>query len=865
MARFLPSRCTSQWLVALLLASTVAAQIPGPVDAAEFARRTSHWAWQPLRTGTPPAAGHPVDAFVDQRLTAAGLRRSPPAEPHVQLRRLWFDLAGLPPPVEAVQRFAADPSDAAWAREVDALLASPHYGERQARHWLDLVRYAETLGHEFDYELPNAWRYRDYVIRAFDADVPFDQFVREHVAGDLLPTPRRDANGSNESVQGTAHFWFVEQTHAPVDAARAEADRLDNQVDVLGKAVLGLTVACARCHDHKFDAIRAADYYALTAFVRSSRYVQAPIAPIDFADASYRAVLDLQRQLPAAWANAATGDGWDTLRTQPPEQWLGEDTAPLRGGETLIAHADGLREHWFVTNDGFGEKPWRGPFCPDPKAEQPRLLTLPGAFWNSAVGGTGREGTLATRTFAIEQRYLHVRAAGQHSRIKVVVDGFHLVRDPIYGSLHKSVDHTDARWLTFDLQPWHQRPAFVSCIDQQAPDLADPHHDRGQYANDAWLAVQAVVASPFAEPPGPTSPPLPPPGFTEVPGRVQALTASLDLNQKRLPVSPTVPGLGDGSGQDGHVLVRGDHRRLGAPVPRRFLQALAGDAPLATGPGSGRLALAEAITRADDPLLPRVRVNRLWHQLFGRGLVRSVDNLGALGDPPSHPELLDWLARDFQANGWSHKHALRLLCTSATYRQDSRRRDDAEAADAANLLLHRQNVRRLDAESVRDAVLACSGRLDATRFGPSVPLPLDGVAEARGRPGQNGPLDGAGRRSIYLAVRRNFLAPLLQAFDQPTPFATVGARNVSNVPAQALALANDPFVHAQAAAWATATAAEPSDDDARLRAAWQRAFGRSPEPDELARCRTFLAGGGDTAWADLLHALLQATELLYLR
>ncbi|MBL8756661.1 MAG: DUF1553 domain-containing protein, partial [Planctomycetes bacterium] len=493
---------------------------------------------------------------------------------------------------------------------------------------------------------------------------------------------------------------------------------------------------------------------------------------------------------------------------------------------------------------------------------EPRLLALPGAFWNSAVGGLRREGTLATQTFVIAQRYLHVRAAGQGSRIKVVVDGFHLVRDPIYGSLHRAVDHPEARWLSFDLQPWLGHPAFVSCLDQRAPDLADPQHDRGEYPADAWLAVQAVVASAHAEPPGAPGAGLPAAGFTQVPASVQAITASLDLDQKRLPVSPTVPSLGDGTGQDGHVFVRGDHRRPGAPVPRRFLQALAGDAPLATGPGSGRLELAHAITRPDDPLLPRVRVNRLWHQLFGRGLVRSVDNLGALGDPPSHPELLDWLARDFRDHGWSHKHTLRLLCTSATYRQDSRGRADATTADAANVLLHRQNVRRLDAESVRDAVLACSGRLDPARFGPPVPLPLDGVGEARGRPGQSGPLDGAGRRSIYLAVRRNFLAPFLQAFDQPTPFATVGARNVSNVPAQALALANDAFVHEQAELWARVPA---GDDDARLTAAFERAFARPPDAGERAECRAFLAAGDATAWPDLLHVLLQSTEFLYLR
>lgn len=269
--RRLSSSCGSASAVGLLAAAALS-QIPGPVGDQEFQRRrTAHWAWQPLATTAPPATGHPVDAFVDAALRRAGLARSPAAPLAAQLRRLWFDLAGLPPPPEAVARFVADGSDAAWEREVDALLASPHFGEVQARHWLDLVRYAETLGHESDFEVPNAWRYRDYVIRACDHDVPYDQFVREHLAGDLLAPPRRDAAGNNESVQATAAFWFVEQTHSPVDAQQHQADRIDNQLDVLGKAMLGLTVGCARCHDHKFDPISQRDYYALAGIFRSTK------------------------------------------------------------------------------------------------------------------------------------------------------------------------------------------------------------------------------------------------------------------------------------------------------------------------------------------------------------------------------------------------------------------------------------------------------------------------------------------------------------------------------------------------------------------------------------------------------------------
>ncbi|MFN9277054.1 MAG: DUF1549 and DUF1553 domain-containing protein [Planctomycetota bacterium] len=849
----------AQWLaVVVATAASAPAQAPPPVGADEFAqRRAAHWAWQPLRVDLPPAAGHPVDAFVDEKLAAAGLRRSPPAPPHAQLRRLWFDLVGLPPTPEAVARFCADPSDAAWERAVDELLGSVHYAERQARHWLDLVRYAETLGHEFDFEVPTAWRYRDYVIRACRDDVPFDQFVREHVAGDLLPVKRLGDGGADESVQATAAFWFVEQTHSPVDAAKHEADRVDNQVDVLGKAFLGLTIACARCHDHKFDAIRAADYYAFAGFVQSSRYVQAPLCPLDVQAAPFQRALSAQRQLAAAWA---------TAHTAAPEP--ATDPLPLRAGDRVVASAEDPTTGWFVVNDGFGPQPWRGPLCLDPAAAAPALRQLPGAFWHSAVAGRRREGTLASPTFPLTARYVHVRAAGEHARLKVVVDGFHLVRAPIYGELHKGVGDPDAHWVTFDCGAWAGRQAFVQAIDQRAHDLADPEHDRKSYPDDGWIAVQAVVVSAHAAPPpAATAPPLPGHAWTEPPAAVAAALRELDAAVAALPVSPTMPAMADGTGRDLAVALRGDHRRPGEAAPRRFLQALARDAATATGPGSGRLQLAEAMTTDGAPLVARVLVNRLWRQLFERGIARSVDNLGALGDPPTHPGLLDWLAGEFLRQGWSRKRALRLLVTSAAYRQDSARRADGEAADPANLLLHRQNVQRLDAEAVRDALLAISGRLDPTPFGPPVELPRETIVKARGRPERAGPVDGDGRRSIYLAVRRNFLPAMLLAFDLPTPFATVGQRNVSNVPAQALTLANDPFVHELVARWANALCADGAiaGIDGRIAAAFLRAFARSPAPDEAAISRDFLAAGGETAWPDLLHGLVLAQEFLYLR
>ncbi len=864
-----PPRLAAGPLAALLLASLAAAQqgLPAAIDGAEFATRRQHWAWLPLaEVGPPLADGNPIDAFVNARLQAQGVDAAPPAAPHTLLRRLWFDLVGLPPDDAALARFLPDPSDAAYEREVDLLLASPAFAERQARHWLDLVRYAETLGHEADYAIPGAWRYRDYVIRAIDADVPFDQFVREHIAGDLLPLPRRAPNGDDESVQATAFWWFAEQTHSPVDARQQTSDRVDNQIDVFGKAVLGMTVACARCHDHKFDAIRADDYYALAGFVRSSRYVQKSLFAYDPGGEEFETAIAAQRALTTAWLDA----GGDATRGEQGE-------LQLRAGDTVLATTDGDAAAWIRDNDAFGPAPWNEPWCPLDADAPPTLRQLPGAWWHSGVAGTARQGVLATQTFTVTQPFVHVRVAGRGCRVQVVVDGLNLLRHPIYGGLHQPVDREEPHWLTFDLRAWNGSAAYVQCLDQRAPDLADEQRGTDEYPADAWLAVQAVVASELREPPAaqgtlqtqatPTD---------DLPANVVAAAAELRRARAALRVAPTLPAMGDGTGVDAHVFLRGKHDLLGPVAPRRFLRALAGgDEPGGDEQrGCGRLALAEAVFSPDNPLPARVLVNRVWHHLFGAGLVRTVDNLGALGEPPTDPMLLDWLARDFVAHGWSRKQLFRRVVMSQTYRRATTADAAAEAADPRNLLHHRQNVRRLEAEAVRDALLAVSGLLRDERFGPPVPLPHEQLVNARGMPKESGPIDGAGRRSIYLAVRRNFLSPMLQAFDLPTPFATVGARSVSNVPAQSLTLLNDEFVHLACAAWAERLGAARAEFDAGLDRAYRAAFARDPDENERARCREFVAAAAaerhaasDAAavWADLLHCLVVTKEFTFRR
>jgi hypothetical protein len=330
--------------------------------------------------------------------------------------------------------------------------------------------------------------------------------------------------------------------------------------------------------------------------------------------------------------------------------------------------------------------------------------------------------------------------------------------------------------------------------------------------------------------------------------------------------------LWEANGVDEHVFVRGSPKTPGDVVPRRFLVALAGPNGF-TSTGSGRLELAKLVTDPDrNPFVARVAVNRVWHHLFGRGIVASVDNFGVLGERPTHPELLDWLADDFVRRGWSLKSLIRSFVLSRAYQMSSRPDPAAATIDPQNLLLHRANVRRLEGEAIRDALLGASGRLDRTMYGPPVPIHLTPFMEGRGRP-KDGPLDGDGRRSIYLAVRRNFAEPLLTAFDTPPPANTAGRRTVSNVPAQALILMNDPFVHQQADRWGRRALESGGSVDERIGGMIRQAFGRRATAEEVRDCREFLASQAalygvaaedPRVWADLAHALVNAKEFVFL-
>ena len=820
-----------------------------------LADRAKHWSWQPFQLGPPPevhAQGWPaneIDRFVLAKLEAAGLAPAADADRASLIRRASFDLIGLPPRPDEVAAFVADPdsTEQAFATVVDRLLASPHYGERWARHWMDLVRFAETSGHEFDYEIPLAYRYRDYLIRAFNQDLPFDQFVVEHVAGDLLAGPRRDpVTGQNESVLATGFFRLHEGVHSPVDLRDDRVTRVDNQVDVLSKAFLGLTVACARCHDHKFDAITTEDYYALTGFLTSSRHSLAFLDPSDRNAPVLTELAELRRRMsailgPLTVPEPTDGDAFETFN-----------------GSTF--------EGWSVTGDAFGAGPTQpGAF----RVEGDKVVAIPPGVADSGLISPGLRGVIRSRTFTVDQPSIQILAAGRGGRINVVVEGFEKIRAPIYGDLVVDVDHGPAwRWLAINVGPWVGLPAYLEIDDGATVDFTGNHGTIKP--GDGSIAVAEIRFSAGPPPPVPvSSDPVP-----SSPEQVAAL-APLIARYHEVEHQLVEPALGqaltDGTGIDARVHIRGSPRSLGEATPRRFLEVLGGSLSASPGSGSGRLALAHAIADARNPLTSRVFVNRLWHHHFGRGIVASVDDFGVMGQPPSHPELLDFLAARFIASGWSVKALQREMVLAHTYRMTSVPTPDADQADPGNALLHRRNLARLDAESIRDAILSVSGRLDPTIGGPSIPPHLTPFMDGRGRPGQSGPLDGDGRRTIYLNVRRNFMTPMLLAFDFPTPSSPMGRRHTSNVPAQALTLLNDPFVIDQARVWARRILAEHpeanSDPSTAINAMYLAAFGHPPSPTEQATAAGFLieakAEGNDLdAWADLAHALFNVKEFV---
>lgn len=985
-----------------------------------FAERAKWWSLQPVRKQPVPSAtdtswpSSPIDRFLRARLEEQGLSASPPADARTLARRLSLVLTGLPLPAERVQAFVrsqelgnAERSLTGYQQLVDELLSSPHFGERWARHWMDVVRFSETHGNEWNYEVHHAWRYRDYLIRAFNADVPFDQFVREHIAGDLLPQPRWNREGQlNESVIGTAFYRFGEVNHDDCISLRSIGyDLADNQLDTLTKAFQATTVACARCHNHKLDAVSQEDYYALLGVLRSSRLVShcidAPEANAATLEQMQRIKRELRREIAGVWQKEAeqiaayllAADAIHAQREGADDLARGLDMALLDKWSAALALAKQpleeplsvwrkmsavdpaqFAEEWKQVAEHYGQEGARraesnranyetfadftrpdgaagwqiggqglrdalsnsGEFALHPEGESLVRAVLPAGRYTFALSDK-LNGTLRSPVLPLGKKHISFLVAGQRSSAVRLVSNNCQLNYKNY----KALTSADLHWETFSPPddrdslrtyaelmtmfdnpkfpdqlsalggdkenyrlPWekaaenprswfgvtrvllhdvagppqaeldHLQPLFVAPAPNHLAGLAARYADRAKQAIAAWVQEQSTDADVvwldwllrrelLAN-------------GTGMSARVKELATNYRALEKSLSLPRVAPGMADaGPGFEQPVFVRGDCFKPGPAAARRYLAVLSQSAEAFHEPGSGRLELAQQIVSADNPLTARVMVNRVWHHIFGTGLVRTVDDFGHVGELPSHPELLDHLAIQFVAEDWSVKRLIRSIVLTEAFRRSSQPSPVVRERDPQNRLLAHYPARRMEAEAVRDSLLFASGRLDRELYGPSVqPFREKAYADRRLFPG---PLDGGGRRSIYIKNNLMEAPKFLAAFNLPGGKVAQGRRDVTNVPAQALALLNDPFVLQQAEVWADRLIARKGDTSAsRIAHMFDVALGRPPSNDELQQFQRTLGmlselhqvAAADVQeskpiWKDVAHAVFNLNEFIY--
>jgi mono/diheme cytochrome c family protein len=800
----------------------------GSAGADEAWRR--HWAFVPVKKAPPPAVRNEawvstaVDRFILARLEKEGLTPSPAADRRTLIRRVTFDLIGLPPTPEEVDDFLGDSSPDAYEKLVDRLLASPHYGERWARHWLDVARYADTKGYVFfeEKEFPWAYTYRDYVIRAFNEDLPYDRFIVEQLAADQLPP--------GEDKRALTAMGFLSLGGRFMNNVQ---DILDDRIDVVTRGLLGLTVSCARCHDHKFDPIPSKDYYSLYGVFASS--VEPAVPPL-FAEppktAQYEA---FQKELQKREQKLA-----EFVRTKRAEVIGGART---RAADYLLA-AHAMRgqpatDEFMLIADGSDLNPamltrWRAFLARTRKTADPIFTP-----WH--LFAELPEMDFASRAKEVCARLASGQAGG--SRVNPLVAAAFADKPPAnmnevarrYGEL---LNATEKLW---------QAALERAAQNGQAPPTA--------LSEPAREELRRIFH-------GPGAPPDVPPGvFSDLQllpdrpsqGKLQELLKAVEQWRASGPgAPPRAMVLVDASTPyDPCVFLRGNPNNRGEPVPRQFLGLLAGPQRRPFTRGSGRLELARAITDPNNPLTARVLVNRVWLNHFGRGLVSTPSDFGMRSDPPSHPELLDWLAATFVEQGWSIKKLHRLIVLSSAYRQRSDDRADCRRRDAENVLLWRMNRQRLDFEAMRDTLLAVSGRLDPAIGGKPVRDLLSPASR---------------RRTVYGFIDRLQVPGLYRAFDFPSPDASSPQRDRTTIPQQALFLMNNPFVLESARALVQRPeVAGEKDRGRRVGRLYRLLYGRAPTAEEVSLAQEFVGPTDDgTAWARYAQGLLLANEFAFI-
>lgn len=781
------------------------------------------WAFQPISNPTPPAgANNPIDAFLLAKLQAANLKPAPPASKETLLRRATYDLTGLPPTESEMAAFLADQSPKAFEKVVDRLLASPRYGEKWGRHWLDIARYADSTGNDEDHRYPYAWRYRDYVIEAFNSDLPYDQFVREQLAGDLLPAPPGSTTSVNRrGLVATGFLSLGPKALASPDKKKMLVDVWDEQIDVTGRAFLGLTVACARCHDHKFDPIQTKDYYSMMGMFASTT---------DFEDtkggvAKMLYVPLVERDVYAKYKTTQASADRKRARRELLEE------------QQLLA----LSEKWASRIADFmlaSEKVRTDKLDSSTVAKEanldPRILDK----WVKFLDPVGAPPYLDKWTQAAAPDRAKVAAAYQRD-----------YEEQLAAFSQKIVKWRDGLAKAEDKQT--APPGKPGLTAEKLPFF------HAVYAED--IGPLNVKSKDYATVYG-----------NEMQAQIEKLRKEEKAAREGVGEEPDMAcAVKDGPVIDQKVYIRGDYASEGEPAPKVFPAVLRSEHdPVVPAGASGRRELAEWLANPTHPLTARVMVNRIWLGHFGEGIVRTPDNFGRMGERPTHPELLDWLATQFITNGWSVKKMHRLMMLSSAYQMSSSPSPEAVAADPENRLLQHFNRRRLAVEEIRDGMLAIDGSIDLTMGGTlQKGFGTDGE-NSNGRLSLNP--EKIKRRMVYLPLRRSNLPSLLNLFDFGDAVTPSGRRVLTNVAPQALFAMNSGFIQERAKAIADALPATASPNE-RMSAAYRRILNRAPSASEIDDLLSYMTSfrkkfpsrDEAAAWQSACHILLASNEFLY--
>ncbi len=766
---------------------------------------TALWAFQPVEDPMPPEVTHaewartPIDHFVLARLEAEGLKPAPQADRLTLLRRAAFDLTGLPPGVGDIERLLNDSSPDAFEKAVGRLLSSPRYGEHWARHWLDVARYADSTGNDEDHRYPNAWRYRDYVIDVFNRDVPYDDFIVEQIAGDLLPKSNH-LETDRQRIIATGFLALGPKAIAQQDKTRMLYDVYDEQLDVVSKGILGLSITCARCHDHKFDPILTRDYYSLISIFASTRSFKDPTAHVS-------EMFMKPLAFPAEYEKYTAHQKKIDSRKQALAKLVEEE-------QEIFVEEEGRRlsDYMLAAHQVYAQGADLG--------ELSRKLNL-------------RE--------TILERWVNYLRPDQRFRPHLLawrrsVDD---ERPSAANDYQEKFQRRFTEW-TEALKAWRQRV-------QQA-ELAETKEERPKFlpGKDRFFFEVYLQAKPKDE-------------TKQAPFVVKAADSQLFSTERREAIdriqkeierleqsAPPEPDMAnaveDGKAVNQKIFVRGDPKHPGEDAPKTSPKIFdARCRPVSVAEGSGRLQLAQWLIQAEHPLTARVMVNRVWQWHFGEGLVRTPDNFGVKGEKPTHPQLLDYLARRFMENGWSLKYLHRLIMQSRTYQMSSFRSELTARMDPRNLWLSHFPRRRLNVEELRDGMLAADSSLDLKMGGTL----QSGTGFQPENSSERLSLDPESLRlrTVYLPLRRANLPPLLSLFDFGDATTSSGQRLQTNVAPQALFMLNSEFVEKRSRNLAELLLKSPlAGDRERLKIAYLRTLSRYPQTEELDQALGYIGG-----------------------